>query len=133
VQGATSDQANRYEGGNLAETNGQRSAGRGRGKVVPKVCVDAQIFQAEVPTCAGFKGYEDFLLQDLVRARVIRYRRERWVTPNGRTVIASLSLGVTGHILLRRFVLARYHQGQVTVPRLVAQLRAGGLASRSGR
>ena len=62
VQGATSDQANRYEGGNLAETNGQRSAERGRGKVVPKVCVDAQIFQAEVPTGAGFKGYEDFLL-----------------------------------------------------------------------
>jgi hypothetical protein len=30
-------------------------------------------------------------------ARAIRYRRERWVTPDGRTVIAPLPLGVTGH------------------------------------
>src|SRR5215207_8999817 len=38
--------------------------------------------------------------------------------------------GVDGHFgpELRRFVLAQYHQGQVTLPRLVAQLRALGLA-----
>ena len=37
--------------------------------------------------------------------------------------------GITGHFgpELRRFVLAQYHQGQVTVPRLVAQLRAIGV------
>ena len=29
---------------------------------------------------------------------------------------------------LRRYVLAQYHQGQATVPRLVAQLRAVGIA-----
>ena len=71
------------------------------------------------------------MVQDLVlRARAIRYRRERWVTPDGRTVIAPLPAGVTGHFgpELRRFVLAQYHQGQVTVPRLVAQLRAIGVS-----
>lgn len=38
--------------------------------------------------------------------------------------------GITGHFgpELRRFVLLPYHQGQVTVPRLVAQLRAIGVA-----
>jgi hypothetical protein len=52
-----------------------------------------------------------------LRVRAIRYRRERWVTPDGRTVIAPLPAGVTGHFgpELRRFVLAQYHQGQVTV------------------
>jgi hypothetical protein len=37
--------------------------------------------------------------------------------------------GIVGHFgpALRRFVLAQYHQGQVTVPRLVAQLRAIGI------
>jgi hypothetical protein len=37
--------------------------------------------------------------------------------------------GITGHFgpELRRFVLFQYHQGQVTVPRLVAQLRSIGI------
>jgi hypothetical protein len=66
----------------------------------------------------------------VLRARVIRYRRERWVTPDGRTVIVSLSPGVTGHFgpELRRFVLAQYHHGQVTVPRLAEQLRSIGVS-----
>ncbi len=71
------------------------------------------------------------MVQDVVlQVRAIRYRRERWVTPDGRTVIAPLPPGVTGHFgpELRRFVLAQYHQGQVTVPRLVEQLRAIGVA-----
>ena len=44
--------------------------------------------------------------------------------------MAPLPPGVTGHLgpELRRFVLAQSHQGQVTVPRLVAQLRAIGVS-----
>ena len=71
------------------------------------------------------------MVQDLVlRAEVVRYRRERWLTPDGPIVVAPLPAGVAGHFgpELRRFVLAQYHQGQVTVPRLVAQLRAIGIA-----
>ena len=69
------------------------------------------------------------MLQDLVLGAGHPYRRERWVTPDGRTVDCSLPPGVTGHFgpELRRFVLAQYHQGQVTVPRLVTQLRAIGV------
>src|SRR4051794_41376021 len=79
---------------------------------------------------SGRYSYEDFLVQDLVlRPHVLRLRRERWLTPDGRTVIAPMPVGVVGHFgpELRRFVLAQYHQGQVTVPRLVAQLRAIGV------
>jgi hypothetical protein len=102
-----------------------------RGPVRPRVAVEDQVIAAPVPPGSRFKGYADFVVQDLVlRARCIRYRRERWLTPDGQLIVAPLPSGVDGHVgpELRRFVLAQYHQGQVTVPRLVAQLRAIGLA-----
>ena len=102
-----------------------------RGPVRPRVAVEDQVIGATVPPGSRFKGYADFLVQDLVlRARCTRYRRERWLTPDGHLIVAPLPGGVDGHFgpELRRFVLAQYHQGQVTVPRLVAQLRTIGLA-----
>jgi Transposase IS66 family len=92
---------------------------------------EEQVIGVDVPAGSRFKGYEDFLIQDLVlRPHVVRVRRERWLTPAGRTVVAPMPAGIIGHFgpELRRFVLFQYHQGQVTVPRLVAQLRAIGIA-----
>jgi hypothetical protein len=102
-----------------------------RGPVTPRVAVEDQVIAAAAPPGSRFKGYADFLVQDLVlRARCIRYRRERWLTPDGHLVVAPLPGGVNGHFgpELRRFALTQYHQGQVTLPRLVAQLQAVGLA-----
>ena len=111
-------------------TGGSKRRGRG-GKQMRRVAIEDQVLTAEVPAGSRFKGYQSFLIQDLVlRPVAIRYRRERWVTPDGRTVVAPLPSGIDGHFgpELRRFVLAQYHQGQVTVPRLVALLEAIGIA-----
>jgi Transposase IS66 family len=110
-------------------------AGRGKrrrrgSKRIARVVVEDRVLTAEVPAGSRFKGYESFLIQDLVlRPVAIRFRRERWVTPDGRTAVAPLPPGIDGHFgpELRRFVLAQYHQGQVTVPRLVALLEAIGI------
>src|SRR5271167_879605 len=50
-------------------------------------------------------------------------------TPDGASMTAPLPAGITGHFgpALRRFVLAQYHQGQVTMPRLLTLLQALGI------
>jgi len=107
----------------------------GRGKVTPRVKVEETVIGIEVPPGSVFKGHESFLVQDLViSANATCYLRERWVTLDGRTILAPLPQGINGHFgpELRRFVLVQYHQGQSTMPRLHALLRSVGLRSRSG-
>jgi hypothetical protein len=108
-----------------------RTKGHSRGrKAAKRVVPEDRILKAEVPARSRFKGYESFVVQDLVvRPQVIRFRRERWVAANGHTVVAPLPRGIIGHFgpALRRFVLVQYHQGQVTVPRLVTLLGAIGI------
>jgi hypothetical protein len=109
----------------------QKDKRRCRGKVSPRVRIEDQVIKIAVPEGSRFKGHEPFMVQDLViSARATCYLRERWITPDGRTILAPLPNGVDGHFgpELRRFVLMQYHQGQSTLPRLASLLRGMGIA-----
>jgi transposase IS66 family protein len=107
---------------------------RGRGAKTPELAASAEerVLTATPPPGARFKGYTDYLVQELRLAPVvIRYRRERWRTADGRTLVAPLPPGTVGHFgpELRRFVLVQHHQGQVTTERLTRLLNELGLAA----
>src|SRR3954466_4841169 len=112
----------------------ERAAGkrrRKRAKSADLTIHEERIIKAgPVPPGSRFKGYQTFLVQDLLlRPHVVRLRRERWLAPDGQTIMAAMPSEIVGHfgLGLRRFVLAQYHQGQVTLPRLLEQLSSLGL------
>ena len=111
-----------------ADRSGER---RRRGSTRVKLTIhEERKLEAEAPPGSRFKGYAGFLVQDLmIHPHVTHFQRECWRTPDGKTVMAPLPAGVDGHFgpELCRFVLAQYHQGQVTAARLVALLRGFGI------
>lgn len=105
---------------------------RRRGAKRARLRIDEErVLSPAVPPGSRFKGYEDYIVQDLVvRPRTVRYQRERWRTPAGETVVAPLPAGTVGHFgpELRRFVVMQYYRGQVTVARILTQLEDVGVA-----
>ena len=66
---------------------------RGRGAKNAKLVINEEriVTAGPVPRGSRFKGYTDFVVQDLVlHAQVIRFRCERWLTPDGTILTAPL-------------------------------------------
>jgi hypothetical protein len=109
---------------------GGRSTQR-RGSQLDKLTIGATVvMSAQAPAGSRDKGYEDIVVQDLsLKPTVTRYRRERWETADGETIVAELDSGIVGGYgpHLRRLVLALHFSGQVTCERIVALLNGMGV------
>src|SRR4051794_29025602 len=118
-------------GGSSGVGPGGKRSRRRRGAKRDREAMTAEVVvKAAPPPGSRFKGYQDILVRELIlRAEVVRYRRERWVTPSGETVLAPLPAGIVGGFGpgLRRFLLVAHAQGQVTTERLVAVLAGIGI------
>jgi hypothetical protein len=120
----------RPEGGAQRDEDGAPKRRRGPG--VSTLSIDrTETLSVEAPAGSRHKGFEDIIVQDLMlKAETTRYRRERWETPDGERLIASLPAGIVGGCgpHLHRLVLMLHFQGQMTCERIVALLTGLGLA-----
>ncbi len=120
----------RPEGGAQRDEDGAPKRRRGPG--VSTLSIDrTEMLSVEAPAGSRHKGSEDIIVQDLMlKAETTRYRRERWETPDGERLIASLPAGIVGGCgpHLHCLVLMLHFQGQMTCERIVALLTGLGLA-----
>jgi hypothetical protein len=114
-----------------AKPPGSSKERRRRGSTRAKLTInETRKVKLAPPPGARFKGYTSFVVQDLVlHPHVVDFQCERWQTADGKVMTAPLPDGYDRHFgpQLRRFVLAQYHQGQTTVPRLVTLLHGLGI------
>nr|WP_234906428.1 transposase [Rhizobium rhizogenes] len=89
-----------------------------------------EVLCADVPSGSRFKGYKSCFVRELVlKAELVHHRRECWITPDGKTVIAPMPAGIIGGYgpNIRRLCLMLHAQGQVTTGRLTTLLNDIGV------
>jgi hypothetical protein len=76
------------------DPNAKRPGSAKRSKTAQLTMTEEAVLRLlDPPEGAVLKGYEDYVVQDLVlKPRVIRYRRERWLTLDGTSLLAPLAV-----------------------------------------
>ena len=90
-----------------------------------------------IPAGSTYKGYQDYLVQDLIISNWnICYRRQRWQTPDGQYIVGRLPDEISGtHFgpTLTAFVLYQYYGCHVTQPLIAEQLKELGIDISTGQ
>ncbi len=89
-----------------------------------------------IPVGSAFKGYKEFTVQGItIEPHNIRYRLERWQTPDGSYVEGELPPSVCGHFSsrLNSYILYQHYQCHVTQPLLLEQLKEIDIEISSGQ
>jgi hypothetical protein len=123
--------------GRSTDESGKRPGSAKRKKTrYLEIHVTEIIAPAHVPEGSRFKGYTDFVVQDLlIRSQNTVYRLERWQLPDGSYVAGRLPSNLDGHFgnALKSYILYQYHQCRVTEPLILESLREFGVDISAGQ
>ncbi len=119
------------------EDNKKKPKKRRRNKKDLPIHTEKKIKPDNLPVGSCFINYQDFIVQELViHNNNIRYRLERWRTPDGKLITGKLPPSLENRHygpMLLTYLLYQHHHCQVTQPLLLEQLREWGIIISSGQ
>jgi hypothetical protein len=121
------------------QPGGKRPGSEKRRKNAHLVITEEKSLWVEnAPAGSVSNGFEEYIVQELeIQAKVTRYLRQRLLTPDGASLLASLPGDVLSgsHFGLKlvAYILHQYHHNGVTQPLLLEQLRQFGIDISAGQ
>jgi hypothetical protein len=122
----------------VKKKDGEKRAGSAKREKTKELVIHNEvIIEAEgVQNNWKFKGYNDFIVQDLIiRVENTKYRLKKYMGPDGKYVAAKLPKELEGShfgITLQKFILHQHYHCLVTQPLLLEQLEEIGVDISTG-